>query len=223
MVWIAIPAALFSSCVNDAYLAQDPPVADQSFVEEFDNTLTAYNKGWRYVNRSEPIGPQGWIQGAAFPSYSSVVTSSGHVEQNYNACAGTTPEGGGVISNWLVSPPVIMQNGDKIIFYSRCSNPSFQDRLQVRMNKNNTSVDCGRGLDPGFFDVTLLDVNPFYAATGPNAFPNNWTRFEATVYGLQKPVQGRFGIRAFVEGGGPGATEKGSDIGIDSVAYISVK
>ena len=226
LLWVGIPALLFTSCVNDKYLSLPPAVANQSFVEEFDTVLNAYNRGWRFINRSMPIGPSNWQQGktlATYNAFSSKGNNAGFIESTFNATAGTTPNGGGIISNWLVSPLVTMQNGDKIIFYTRTGDPTYVDRLQVRINPFNQGLNVGSGFDAGDFETVLLDVNPFYSAVDPIAFPNNWTRYEATVYGLPQATKGRFAFRSFLEGGGPGATEMGDVVGIDSVAYVGRK
>jgi hypothetical protein len=44
---------LLQSCKDDRYLLAPPPVPNQSFVEEFDTAQKAYNRGWRFINRSE--------------------------------------------------------------------------------------------------------------------------------------------------------------------------
>jgi len=135
-----------------------------------------------------------------------------------------------------------MQNGDKIVFYTRAQLLSFNNdstdfvnRMQVRLNKT-TSLNCGDGTDPGDFTVPLLDVNPFYyeflksAFNNPadpfyqqarQAYPHVWTRFEATVSGLDGPTKGRFAFRYFTEeAGGNG---RGTAIAIDAVSYLSKK
>lgn len=227
LLWVGIPIMLFSSCVDDKYLTEPPPVPDQSFVEEFDTLMSAYNRGWRLVNRSEPIGPTNWNQigdpqfGLDFTPFSKT-GGVGYIECDNFSIAPTAPNTG-VISNWIVSPIKIMQNGDKIIFYA---NSAFVDngvRLQVRMNTNNTGLNCGRGTDHGDFTTPLLDINPTYDLAPPNAFPDNWTRFEATVYGLDKPTQGRFAFRYFHEAGFADDPADGvfDCVALDSVAYVS--
>lgn len=223
LLCVGVPAMLFTSCVDDRYLSEEPAVKNQSFVEEFDTVISAYNRGWRFVNRSVPVGRTVWTQGSTYTAYSSRAANTGYAESDYNAGAGTTPQGNGIISNWLVSPVVTMQNGDKIIFYTKTDDPSYVDRIQVRTNTSNEGLNCGRGYDPGDFTNVLLDINAFYSKVYPSAFPDNWTRYEATVYGLQKPTTGRFAFRSFIEGGGPGVNEKGDFVGIDSVAYVGKK
>ncbi len=216
---------MLTGCVDDSYLALPPVIPDQSFVEEFDTVQNAYNRGWRFVNRSVPIGPTNWSQASNFNSYSSKGNYYGHIEQSYDACAGTDPQRNGVLSNWLISPALTLQNGDKIIFYTRDFRSAFIDRLQVCINANNESIECGRGKDVGYFDKTLVDINHAYSDDPVNGggYPESWTRFEATVSGLTKPSRGRFALRAFIEGAGPGNNERGSVIGIDSVAYVTKK
>lgn len=232
---------LLQSCKDDSYLLAPPPVPDQSFVEEFDTATNAYNRGWRFINRSDLIGRTNWqnptiLTGIPFMSYSG--TGNGYLWADYQS----TSSDAGVISNWAVSPELTMQNGDKIIFYTRAEldffnndSTDFVNRLQVRLNKT-TSLNCGTGTDPGDFTVPLLDVNPFYyeflksAFNNPSsplfqqarqAFPHVWTRFEATVIGLSAPTKGRFAFRYFMEGAG--GNGRGSSIGIDAVSYVSKK
>ena len=236
---------LLQSCKDDSYLLAPPPVPDQSFVEEFDTAKKAFDKGWRFINRSILIGPHDWknpdaTTGVPFLSFSG--TGNGYLWTDYLSTGSPT----GTISNWAVSPEIIMQNGDKIVFYTRGeliryqATPSdpiittdFVNRMQVRINKT-TSLNCGDGTDPGDFTIPLLDVNPFYnefileSFNNPadprynearQAYPHVWTRFEATVSGLDQPTKGRFAFRYFMEGAGNSG--RGSSIGVDSVAYIS--
>jgi hypothetical protein len=232
---------LLQSCKDDSYLLIPPPVPDQSFVEEFDTAQSAYNRGWRFINRSELIGRTNWqnptsLTGIPFISYSG--TGNGYLWADYQSTSGAAV----TISNWAVSPELIMQNGDKIVFYTRTEllffnndSTDFVNRMQVRLNKT-TSLNCGDGIDPGDFTVPLLDINPFYyeflksAYNNPanplyqqarQAYPHVWTRFEATVIGLDGPTKGRFAFRYFTEEAGNNG--RGSSIGVDAVSYNSKK
>jgi len=232
---------LLQSCKDDSYLLAPPPVPDQSFVEEFDTAQNAYNRGWRFINRSELIGRTNWqnptiLTGIPFISYSG--TGNGYLWADYQSTSGAAV----TISNWAVSPELIMQNGDKIIFYTRTEllffnndSTDFVNRMQVRLNKT-TSLNCGDGTDFGDFTVPLLDINPFYyeflksAYNNPanplyqqarQAYPHVWTRFEATVVGLNGPTKGRFAFRYFTEEAGNNG--RGSSIGIDAVSYVTKK
>lgn len=242
---------LLQSCKDDSYLLAPPPVPNQSFVEEFDTAQRAYNRGWRFINRSDVIGRRNWQNpdansGIPFLSWSG--TGNGYLWADYQSTASDA----GTISNWAVSPELTMQNGDKIVFYTRTQlyffnndSTDFVNRMQVRLNKT-TSLNCGDGIDPGDFTVPLLDINPFYyeflkkvfsTPPPPNtpptdpayiaysharqAYPHVWTRFEATVIGLDGPTKGRFAFRYFTEEAG--SNGRGSSIGIDAVSYVSKK
>jgi hypothetical protein len=232
---------LLQSCKDDSYLLAPPPVPDQSFVEEFDTAQKAFDKGWRFINRSDLIGRRNWQNpdansGIPFLSWSG--TGNGYLWADYQSTASAA----GTISNWAVSPELTMQNGDKIVFYTRTQllffnndSTDFVNRMQVRLNKT-TSLNCGNGTDPGDFTVPLLDINPFYyeflksAFNNPanplyqqarQAYPHVWTRFEATVIGLDGPTKGRFAFRYFTEEAG--SNGRASSIGIDAVSYISKK
>jgi hypothetical protein len=54
----------------------------------------------------------------------------------------------------------------------------------------------------------------------PLAYPANWTRFEVTVTGLDKPHKGRFAFRYYTLDAG--SNGNGTAIGIDQVTFSSV-
>lgn len=261
----------FQSCKDDSYLTKSLPIADQSFTESFDNYQEAYDKGWRAINRSIPLGrryydvvdapiitspnyvaiyyPE-WNQAQftldslqyifTFPgriwerAYASQRGSNGYVATSLASAEIVNLTGPSVnynVNNWLVSPEVIIQNGDKISFYTYCKGVA---RLQLWINESNT-IDVGTDIPvTGDFTDKLLDINPGYfsAATDPvKAFPQNWTRFEGEVKGLQNPVKGRFGFRYVIQGGTPSTAPTFDDlynelhesvIGIDEVSFKSV-
>jgi hypothetical protein len=235
VLWIGIPCLLFTSCVDDKYLIEPPVVKNQSFVEEFDTMMTAYNRGWRLVNRSNPIGVTDWSNPdlffTPFLPYSSHYRFDGYAYADYQS----TSAAQGLINNWLLSPVVTMQNGDKIVFYTRCEyvedatgldSTDYGNRLQLRLNPINDGINVGADDDAGDFTTNLVDINPTekpfslvnFNAGERGAYPHTWTRFEATVYGLDKPHNGRFAFRYYVHNGGSNGA--GTSIGVDSVAYI---
>ena len=224
---------VFYSCKDDSYLAKIPPVADQSFVEEFDTASAALSRDWHFINASDPKGSSVWQNGGSIPpffgAYSNNGSNAGFIGVDYLSTSAEQ----GVISNWLVSPPVIMQNGDKIIFYTRAlqfpdgsgDTTDYGNSLQVRINTLNDNLDVGQGFSDGSFTQGLLVINSGLAYSSvlnpnPNAYPSQWTRFEATIFGLNGPVKGRFAFRYLVIDGG--SNGNGSGVGIDSVAYKSV-
>lgn len=228
-----IGAVTLYSCKDDSYLAAPPPVPSQSFVEEFDTIQNAYNRGWRFINRSQQIGPSdvgNWKQGASFPAYSSRGTNIGCISADYQSTAADVA----IISNWVVSPAVMMQNGDRIIFYTRAllyplsatDSTDYANRLQVRINTHNDGLNVGNQNTVGDFDTKLLDIDSnlkeFHTdplLSSPDAYPSRWTRFEAKVSNLASPVKGRFAFRYYLIFGG--ANGRGTEVALDSVAYVS--
>jgi len=126
-----------------------------------------------------------------------------------------------------------MQNGDKIIFYTKtdvfgagATATDFGALMQVCMNEKDDDLDVGTGDNAGKFSTVLLDINgneDEYTPvnTIPTAYPGNWTRFEATVFGLNGPTKGRFAFRYYLHGAGSAGA--GNGIGVDSVAYVGRK
>lgn len=224
----------FTACHDDSRLVNVPKPEDQSFVEEFDTASAALSRGWKFINSSDPKGSGVWQNGGNinpfFNSFSNNGSYAGYIGTDYTS----TSAAAGVISNWLVSPAVTMQNGDKIIFYTRAltyydpvmaDTTDYGNRLQVRINTSFDLDNVGEGEKAGEFSTSLLTINPnlHYSSTvspDAEAYPTGWTRFEATVRGLNKPVTGKFAFRYYVQDGGYNGN--GSGIAIDSVAYVSM-
>ncbi len=201
------------------------PAAVCSFSEGFTDITTLSASGWVQTNNSQPgPGTSGWFQGesAAFPAQSpSPVASPTPVTAAYISADLNNGVGVSTLSNWLISPPLTLQNGAQFTFWTRTVNPvQFADRLQVRMSTNGSSSNVGStATDVGDFTTLMLDINPSYLRTGLGSYPFIWTQFTAIVSGLGPPVNGRIAFRYYVENGGPSGTN--SDvIGIDTVSYI---
>jgi hypothetical protein len=223
-----------TACVKDKNL-EPPPPPDVSFTEEFDTLGAAYLRGWRLVNRSEPVGPSQWQQGSGlFAAYTSLNSNQGYAYTDYNS----TSADKGVISNWLVSPVLTMKNGDKISFYTRCllyddglgDSTDYTNRLQVRMNTINQNLPNEDGTATGDYNSLLLDINPDYYpfllskwktgdANTLKAYPHQWTKYEVTLTDIPKPVKGRFAFRYYLDDGGPQG--RGSGVAIDHLVYSS--
>jgi len=165
-------------------------------------------------NNSQPLGTTGWYQGNLFPSQSGPPNS--YIVADFLNGAGVS-----TLSNWLLTPPVTLQNGAQFSFWTRtipCGTipcHSFPNRLQVRMSTNGTSQDVGtQATDVGDFIALLLDIDPDYT----QVYPRVWTHFVVTLSGFGGPVTGRLAFRYFVENGGPLGIN--SDyIAIDTVGY----
>lgn len=220
------------SCKDDHHLTVAPPVPNQSFVEEFDTATAAVARGWQFINASDPKGTGEWQNGGGNPplfnAYSNKGKNAGFIGADYQSTSAQQ----GTISNWLISPSITMQNGDRIIFYTRAwqlfdgvsDTTDFGNSLELRMNPIKDTVDAGNGLSTGGFSKLLLDINPdlvYSSVLHPAlfAYPSQWTRFDVTVTGLTAPLKSRFAFRYFVTNGGSNGNASG--IGIDSVAYKS--
>jgi hypothetical protein len=186
------------------------PGCTPALVEGFDDITTLVSAGWFLQNHSQPVGATGWFQGNSnvFPAQSGPPTS--YIGANFTNGGATS-----TISNWLLTPPVTLQNGTVLTFYTRTVDvPAFPDRLQVRMSTNGASMNIGTtATDVGDFTTLLLDINPTYTASG---YPKVWTQFTVTLSGIVLPSTGRIAFRYFVENGG--ASGANSDyIGIDTI------
>jgi hypothetical protein len=236
-VYAFVSIVLLQSCKDDSSLTNPVPVSNQSFVEEFDTVSASLARGWKIINVSSPKGSAIWQQGGDITPWFSAYSSSGSNAGFIGASYLSTSAAAGIISNWLISPVVTYQNGDKISFYTRSylddltpfgfpgDSTDWSNRLQLLISEN-TAYNIGSGDDPGNFKP-LIDINPTYieyrsspALYSPAAYPGRWTRFEATITGLNGPKTGRFAFRYFVEGGGSNGL--GSGVAIDRVEFKSI-
>jgi hypothetical protein len=181
-------------------------------IEGFDDITTIVPDGGYMENNSQPMGITEWFQGNSDVFTSESGADDSYIGANFNNGSGTA-----TISNWLLTPPLNLENGAQLTFWARTvDSPRFPDRLQVRMSTNGGSENVGTtATQVGDFTTLLLDINPTYTLTG---FPSVWTQYTVTIGGLGGPVIGRIGFRYFVENGGPSGAH--SDyIGVDSVGY----
>src|SRR5664279_4624392 len=208
-------ALLLFSCKDDGYLAKIPPVPDQSFVEEFDTASAALARGWKFINTSDPKGGGVWQNGGSIPPFFKAYSNKGNNAGFIGADYLSTSAQQGTISNWLISPSIIMQNGDRIIFYTRAyqlfdgvgDTTDFGNSLQVRINPFSDSLNVGQGLGYGSFSQSLLNINPGMVwssviTLNEKDYLSQWIPFEVTVTGLNAPLKSRFGLRYFVTNGG---------------------
>ena len=181
--------------------------------EGFEDVTTLPGAGWVQINHSATVGTTGWFQGNSvlFPANFGIVNS--YIAANFN----NTGTNISTINNWLLTPPLTLENGATMSFYTRTVDaPIFPDRLQVRMSTNGLSANVGAiPTSVGDFTALLLDINPTYTTTG---YPNVWTRFTVTVAGVASPTTGRLAFRYFVENGGPGG-HNSDTIGIDGFLF----
>lgn len=174
--------------------------------EGFDDVTTLTT--WTTTNQSSPLGTINWFQGndAVFPSQSGPAPS--YIAANFNNTAGS-----GTISNWLITPQLLLQDGDVVKFWTRTTTASiYADRLQVRLSTGATFTAPTGATGLGTFTTLLEDINPLLS----NAYPDTWAEYTITVAGLSAtPVAANLGFRYFVTSGGP-AGDNSNYIGIDT-------
>lgn len=212
----AIAGIVWVSLIGDA-------PAQIILTEGFD-TITANvpGPGWFAQNNSTtPIGTT-VLQGnvGLFTSQSGAADS--YAAMNFNATTSTSTNA--ILSVWLVTPMLALDNGTQVSFYTRTVNPvSSPDRLQVRLSTNGASTNVGSlPTDVGDFTNLMLDINPTYSAAAfPTGYPTDWQNFTATISGLGGPTMGRFAFRYFVEDGGPNGI-RSDYIGIDTLTVTAV-
>ena len=131
--------------------------------------------------------------------------------------------------------------------FNSTDSTDFGNNLEVCINKKNQSTHVGTARDPrdplynagtdrGDFNL-LISINPpffdavnnFYnyrqahstpALYDPLAYPANWTRFEVTITGVDRPHQGRFAFRYYTLDAG--SNGNGTAVAIDLVTFTSI-
>jgi hypothetical protein len=215
-----VGTVFLASCKNDAYLAEAPGIPNQSFTEDFETISGAQANGWQFINASSPTGTGGWA-GPSLTSAIPLYSGSGYAYSFNTVAQGSS--GYSVqssISNWIISKPIWLQNGDKIVFYTNSlSLDNTPTGLEVRINRFNDGTNVGSGNDPGDFKDVLTAVNPFQTYNAANSYPTGWTRFEAIVGGLSVPVKGRIAFRYYVPDNFQ-YNQPTTIVAVDKMAYI---
>ncbi len=208
-------------CIASAGSAQSAPMGTPTctppLTANFDDVTTLPGAGWVQINHSEPIGKGIWAQGNpfAYPAHSGNANS--YINVSFDSGSNTA-----TLNNWLLTPTLVLQNGDSITFWTRTiSAVKFPDRMQVRLSTNGPSTNVGTtATQVGDFTTLLIDINPTYQISGPGSYPNDWAQYTAVVTGAPSPVAGRFAFRYFVENGGPNG-DNSDGIGLDTVTVNS--
>jgi len=208
------------SCKDDTTLSL-PPAPGQSFSEEFDTLSAATGRGWTFINASVPAGTGSWT-GPSLTSSMSVFSGNGYAYSFQTAAQGSSSYSVlSTVSNWIVSKPIWLHNGDKIVFYSNCvSLDQTPVSLELRMNVQNDGTNVGGGKNFGDFRNILTVVNPLLTYNSPDSYPTTWTKFEATVSGLSEAKKGRIGFRFYIPDNYQFNLPT-TMIAIDKVSYIS--
>jgi hypothetical protein len=163
------------------------------------------------TNNSAPPGSSSWFQGNT-----TAFTSQSGDPDSYIAANFLNADVGGNISNWLITPALILDNSVIVTFYTRTTDaPIAADSLQVRLSTNGAGSNVGTtDTSVGDFTALLLTINP---TLNPSGYPTAWTQFMVTLSGLASPTTGRLAFRYAV----PDTSVNGEYIGIDSLSVTS--
>ncbi|MBL7728013.1 MAG: choice-of-anchor J domain-containing protein [Dinghuibacter sp.] len=228
MVMLVTGTITLFSCKKDTPPPTEeiaPAAPSLDLVEDFDTVQAMTNRGWVLLNSSEPIGGRGWGQGKyTFGGKfgGSVIGFPAHAAHNlptdYAACDLTAVNMLGGINAWMISPVLTIKNGDKITFYSR-SGGAVPDRMQVRANLEDESVNVGAGVNGvGKFTTLWLDINPSLSGTG---YPTTWTLYTINVSGVTGVKKGRIAFRYFIPDNAGDSGANADVIGVDSFVFDS--
>lgn len=168
--------------------------------------------GWTVTNQSSPVGTTGWFRGGAGTTFAAFNGGqTGYIGANFNNTAGT-----GVISNWLLSPVVSLQNGDVITFYTRTVDaPTFADNLELRISTAGAASTNPVGTTGlGSYTTLALTVNTTYPTA--SGYPNTWTLFTHTVSGLTGATDCRVAFRYTVPTSAGPSGNNSDFVGIDA-------
>ena len=138
--------------------------------------------------------------------------------KSYIGCNYSSVDSLGTISNWLITPTLILKNGGQVTFLTRTVNHSlFPDRLEVRLNSTDTTTNVGTSdTSVGSFSNLLISINPDLVVGG---YPDSsWASYTIILSGITAKDTGRIAFRYYVTDGGYNGMNS-NYIGIDSFRY----
>ncbi len=216
----ALPATAAAAAVSRGGV---PDLASQpveyallgGFGQGFEDITLLPGQGWFFQNNSSPLGTSNWFEGNPAVFLAHAGPDNAYIGANYNNTAGGT----GTISNWMLTPEMVLSNGDTISFWTRTATGStWPDRLELRLSLAGGSTDVGTlATDLGDFTTLLLSVNETLVQGG---YPEVWTQYVATLTDIPPGATGRFGFRYFVTNGGPSGSNS-NFIGIDTLEFVA--
>ncbi len=182
--------------------------------------------GWVGTNQSTPVytGAPVWGIPATAPTTTfaggaQAGTATSFALINYTSTGTSSTAGSGTISNWLISPIIVVENGDVVSFYTRIGRnaaAAFADNLELRFSTDGafTTVPSTGATDVGSFTNLAVAVNPNLDLV---SYPTSWGQFTYTFTGLTGPTEVQLAFRYYVPDGGP-AGNNSDIIGIDTVS-----
>lgn len=185
----------------------------QTLSEGFDDITTLAADGWTMTNQSEPQGTSNeWFQGTVFEPYS----GTSFIAVNYQST-----EGEGVISNWLMTPVVTLNDGDEISFFTRVpDDSSWADNLELRISTNGAdSADPSGAEGVGDYTILALTVNEIFP--DPAGYPQEWTQYSYEVEGLGDATECRVALRYTVPVSAGPSGNNSNYIGVDEFLISS--
>jgi hypothetical protein len=196
-----------------------------SFSEGFDNVALLPGAGWVITNNSNVLGNHNWGQGIppgqldALGANAQSGVPNSFIQTDFNA---GLPGSGATVSDWLITPVLLLENGATISFYTQASpsNTQFPNELQVWESKSGSStvnVGSAAASPGGDFTTELLDINSgaVNPSGTPNGYPTTWTQYILTISGLSAPTDGRIGFRYYL----PNNNTDGTIVGIDTFSF----
>ena len=165
--------------------------------------------GWTSLNLSSPIGTGGWFAGNVDSFTAFEGPDNGYIGVNFQSGSGLS-----TLNNWLMTPPVTVQNGDVVSFYSRVpAGSQWADRIEMRQSILGAASTNPSGLtNVGSYSTLCLTINQTLVAAN---FPQTWTKYTYVVSGLTGQVSSRFALRYTVPNGGPDGSNS-NYVGIDA-------
>ncbi len=172
--------------------------------ESFDNVAGLSGSGWVLTNNSTSPS-QAWFQGNAgvFPADSG--TANSYVAASFLS------SNSGAVSNWLITPVLLLDSSSMVSFLVRAAGEGFLDKIELRLSVNGASADVGS---------TATSVGDFGILLGSYASDTagGWDTQSFSLVSLQLPTIGRLAFRYVVAD----VATAGNYIGIDSVSVTAV-
>jgi hypothetical protein len=197
------------------------------FKENFDTVSALPAQGWEMINKSNPMGTGEWKQG----DYNLGALALNGDSTAYAQVDWTSTDTLGTISDWLLTPTIMLQNYDTVTFFALSYNSyQYPDRLELRMSMMGASDSVGvNDTTVGNFSTLLVSINPdldtfnFPSVYGvySGRIDSTWKRYTGVVTGLTGITSCRLGFRYYVTDGGTNGTNS-STVGIDSLLIMRI-
>lgn len=156
--------------------------AGNIYSEGFNNLATS---GWILTNKSTPAGGNNWFQGGP-----EIFTAQSGPDDSYAAANWlSSGDGAGTLSNWLISPEIMVGSGSMLHFAARgADDAGFFDTIKVYFSAGNGTDTAGFSLlgtltapTDGWMDFSYLLPG---AASGRIAFEYAGSALNANYAGI---------------------------------------